>query len=58
MENMTAKPVPKDKHGKFHKGDAYIVLNVTSEKSSTYHIHFWIGKESSQVTLFHFSLLI
>ena len=49
MESMTAKSIPKEQHGKFYNKDAYIVLYVTSEKSSNHHIHFWIGKDSSQV---------
>lgn len=43
---------PKNKHGKFHQGDSYIVL-LTSEDPDggdklLYDIHFWIGSESSQ----------
>ena len=36
-------------HGKFHEGDAYILLRTTRKGSSlTWDIFFWLGKECSQ----------
>ena len=43
---------PKDDYGKFYQGDSYILLNTYKEKDSDallYDVHFWIGKESTQV---------
>lgn len=35
MENMTARPTPKEQYGKFFNGDAYIVLSVSVFKISS-----------------------
>lgn len=32
IENMKAKPIPKEQHGKFYSGDSYIVLNVSGAR--------------------------
>nr|AAH66531.1 Scinderin like b [Danio rerio] len=46
IENMDLKPVPKNLHGSFFTGDAYILLHTTSAPS--YSIHMWLGNECSQ----------
>ncbi|KAF7658098.1 hypothetical protein LDENG_00017400 [Lucifuga dentata] len=46
VEKMDLKPVPKELHGNFYTGDAYIVLFTTSAPS--YDIHMWLGEEASQ----------
>ena len=52
IEKFKVKPWPK--HGKFHRGDSYIILNtfiknpdVNPDKLS-WDVHFWIGEESTQ----------
>ncbi len=41
-------PVPANEFGKFYTGDAYIVLHTKEVKNRfEYHIHFWIGLEST-----------
>ncbi|KAG8443075.1 hypothetical protein GDO86_011771 [Hymenochirus boettgeri] len=49
IEKMELAPLPKNLHGNFYSGDAYLVLN-TMEKSNKkyYDLHFWLGKECSQ----------
>lgn len=42
IENMDLKPVPKNLHGSFYTGDAYLLLHTTSAPS--YNIHMWLGK--------------
>ncbi|XP_034038381.1 scinderin like b [Thalassophryne amazonica] len=46
IENLDLKPVPKELHGNFYIGDAYLVLHTTAAPS--YSIHMWMGDESSQ----------
>ncbi|XP_067086419.1 scinderin like a [Osmerus mordax] len=46
VEKMDLKPVPKQLHGNFFTGDAYIVLYTTPAPS--YNIHMWLGSDSSQ----------
>ncbi|XP_058274475.1 scinderin like b [Hemibagrus wyckioides] len=46
IENMDLKPVPKNLHGSFYTGDAYLLLYTTPAPS--YYIHIWIGGECSQ----------
>ncbi|XP_051986064.1 gelsolin-like [Xyrauchen texanus] len=46
IEKMDLKPVPKQLHGNFFTGDAYVVLFTTSAPS--YSIHIWLGNECSQ----------
>jgi len=44
-------PWPEEKHGSFHTGDTYIVLNSYQKEGSDkidHDVHIWIGKESSQ----------
>ncbi|XP_067943268.1 advillin-like isoform X3 [Watersipora subatra] len=58
IEKLKVVPVPKDHYGSFYSGDSYIVLNdryqncwnqVQDMKGALdMHIHFWLGKESSQ----------
>ena len=41
------KPWPKEEHGKFYKGDSYIVLHTHKEDGSTkllYDLYFWLGQ--------------
>mmetsp|Transcript_18112 Transcript_18112/g.32762 ORF Transcript_18112/g.32762 Transcript_18112/m.32762 type:complete len:381 (+) Transcript_18112:98-1240(+) len=46
------KSWPLKMHGKFHRGDSYIVLVTTKDPSGgdklLWDIHFWIGSESTQ----------
>lgn len=44
IENLDLKPVPKNLHGCFYTGDAYLLLYTTSAPS--YSIHMWLGKRS------------
>uniref|UniRef100_A0A672J4Z6 Adseverin-like n=1 Tax=Salarias fasciatus TaxID=181472 RepID=A0A672J4Z6_SALFA len=46
IENMDLKPVPKELHGSFYMGDAYLLLFTTAAPS--YYIHMWMGDECSQ----------
>ncbi|KAL2090020.1 hypothetical protein ACEWY4_014708 [Coilia grayii] len=46
VEKMDLKPVPKQLHGNFYTGDAYVLLYTTSAPS--YYIHMWLGNECSQ----------
>ncbi|KAM4687602.1 scinderin [Discoglossus pictus] len=49
IEKMDLAPVPKDLHGNFYVGDAYIVLNTRVKNTNKfYDLHFWLGKECSQ----------
>ncbi|XP_061381862.1 gelsolin-like [Danaus plexippus] len=50
IENFDPVAVPAAEHGKFYKGDSYIVLKTTSDKKKnlSWDIHYWIGSESSQ----------
>lgn len=41
VEKMDLKPVPKQLHGNFFTGDAYIVLFTTPAPS--YNVHMWLG---------------
>lgn len=51
--------MPRESHGIFFKGDAYVIYNAEEIKKSTgsssinpstliQHIHFWIGSEATQ----------
>lgn len=44
IENLDLKPVPKNLHGCFYTGDAYLLLYTTSAPS--FNIHMWLGKRS------------
>jgi hypothetical protein len=46
IEKMQVVSVDKAGYGYFHTGDSYIVYNV--DKYGQPHIHFWLGKETSQ----------
>ncbi|XP_060723273.1 scinderin like b [Tachysurus vachellii] len=46
IENLDLKPVPKNLHGNFYIGDAYLLLYTTTAPS--YYIHMWLGDECSQ----------
>lgn len=62
IEEMKVVAVPKQQYGNFYKGDSYIVLSLASpgrrrgtsiqvkdnKGSMDAHIHFWLGKETSQ----------
>ncbi|URD82050.1 Villin headpiece domain [Musa troglodytarum] len=57
IENFQPVPLPKSDYGKFYSGDSYIILQTTSGKGGYgYDIHFWIGKDSSQVPFARSSL--
>lgn len=43
---MDLKPVPKQLHGDFFTGDAYVLLFTTPAPS--YYVHMWLGNECSQ----------
>ena len=49
IENLAPVPIDTKLHGKFHVGDAYIVLKTIVEKSGalTWYAFFWLGDESS-----------
>ena len=51
IEQFKVVPWPEEKHGSFHTGDSYVVLNSYQEAGSDailHDIHIWIGTESSQ----------
>jgi gelsolin len=56
IESFKVVPWPKEKYGKFHEGDSYILLQTefdveeeTGEPSDKlqHDIHFWLGKKTS-----------
>ncbi|XP_052236637.1 advillin-like isoform X1 [Dreissena polymorpha] len=62
IEKLTVQMVPKQQYGNFYKGDSYIVLSIASpgqrrgasvqikdsKGALDSHIHFWLGKETTQ----------
>ncbi|KAL4216978.1 hypothetical protein ACF0H5_023435 [Mactra antiquata] len=49
IEELKVVSVPKNQYGNFYKGDSYIILSIKETKGSLdAHIHFWLGKETSQ----------
>ncbi|CAF0804352.1 unnamed protein product [Adineta ricciae] len=59
VENFKLVAVPRESHGIFFKGDAYVIYHAEEIKKSTnassttpanliQHIHFWIGSEATQ----------
>ncbi|XP_072295610.1 scinderin like a [Eucyclogobius newberryi] len=46
VEKMSLNLVPKELHGNFFTGDAYVVLFTTSAPS--YNVHSWAGSKASQ----------
>ncbi|KAF6030460.1 qua [Bugula neritina] len=49
IEKLKVVPVPKEQYSSFYSGDSYILLSVQDVKGSLdMHVHFWLGKESSQ----------
>lgn len=50
IQNFEPIPVPSNEHGKFYKGDSYIILKTTSDKRNnlSWDIHYWIGSQSTQ----------
>ncbi|KAM6421123.1 villin-1 isoform 2-T2 [Rhynochetos jubatus] len=49
IEKMEMVPVPTKSYGNFFEGDCYILLSTRKTGSSfSYHLHYWLGKESSQ----------
>jgi hypothetical protein len=51
IEKFQVKAWPKEKYGKFHKGDSYIVMKTYKKGESdglAHDIHIWIGAESTQ----------
>lgn len=51
IESFKVKKWPKDRYGKFYKGDSYIILNTYEEKETeklAWDLHFWLGSETSQ----------
>ncbi|KAG4915918.1 hypothetical protein JHK87_053475 [Glycine soja] len=53
IEDFQPVPLPRSEYGKFYMGDSYIILQTTQGKGGAYlyDIHFWIGKDTSQVSL-------
>ncbi|KAJ9146791.1 hypothetical protein P3X46_029018 [Hevea brasiliensis] len=51
VENLQLVPLPKSLHGKFHSGNAYIVLNTLLLKNGPpqHDIHYWLGKDANQM---------
>ena len=49
VESMCPVPVDKSTYGKFHTGDAYIVLKTVTTKSGgfEYDLFFWLGEKCS-----------
>jgi hypothetical protein len=58
-KNFKLVAVPRESHGIFFTGDAYVIYHVEEIKKSTgsssattptliQHIHFWIGSEATQ----------
>merc|ERR1719210_638047 len=56
IEAFKVVPWPKEKYGKFHEGDSYIVLQTEFEPEDEtgapseklqHDIHFWLGKKTS-----------
>jgi len=56
IESFKVVPWPKEKYGKFHEGDSYIVLQTEYEleeetgqpsEKLQHDIHFWLGKKTS-----------
>lgn len=48
------EPVKQEKStfGKFYEGDSYVILSTKlapGQSKFDYHIHFWLGKKSTQV---------
>ncbi|KAE8778702.1 Villin-2 [Hordeum vulgare] len=54
IEDFKPVALPKSDYGKFYSGDSSIVLQTTSPKGGAYlyDVHFWIGKDSSQMQIF------
>uniref|UniRef100_A0A4W3JJ44 Gelsolin n=1 Tax=Callorhinchus milii TaxID=7868 RepID=A0A4W3JJ44_CALMI len=50
IEKMDLAPVPKNLHGDFFTGDAYLVLKTIKQRSGSlqFDLHFWLGNECSQ----------
>lgn len=49
VENFGLKKVEEGLHGQFHDGDSYLVLKAEGNpRPSGYHVHFWLGKKTSQ----------
>jgi len=49
---MELVPVPKNLHGSFYIGDAYLVLHTVKQKNSCfYDLHYWLGKQRLFSTL-------
>lgn len=46
VENMDLAPVPESLYGRFYTGDAYVVLNSTSNRRGDlqYDLHYWQGE--------------
>uniref|UniRef100_A0A8C5EIL0 Gelsolin-like n=1 Tax=Gouania willdenowi TaxID=441366 RepID=A0A8C5EIL0_GOUWI len=47
IENLDLKPIPKNLHGSFFTGDAYILLYTSNAPVPSYNIHMWLGDECS-----------
>ncbi|XP_072243198.1 gelsolin-like isoform X2 [Leuresthes tenuis] len=47
---MELAPIPETLYGRFYTGDAYLVLNTTSNRGGNlqYDLHYWQGSECSQ----------
>ncbi|XP_037071160.1 advillin-like [Pollicipes pollicipes] len=55
VESMVLAPVPREQHGRFHRGDAYVVLSCSERGAAPgagrgpleTHVHFWLGSGAS-----------
>ncbi|XP_021369924.1 gelsolin-like protein 2 [Mizuhopecten yessoensis] len=50
--NFEVTDWPEEDYGKFYEGDSYIILDTYKKSGSDaiyHHIHFWIGKYSTQI---------
>ncbi|XP_063308484.1 scinderin-like [Pelobates fuscus] len=49
IEKMDLAQVPKELHGSFYVGDAYVILNTIDRVLyKLYNLHFWLGNECTQ----------
>lgn len=58
VEKMDLAPVPKERHGKFYTGDAYLVLYSEKQCSGKkqYNLHFWLGIVILNTSMLFYSL--
>lgn len=49
VHNQSVTAIPKDEHGKFYSGDAYVILKTKALRTGglAHAVHYWLGKETS-----------